>query len=149
MSISSAIPRLRRLPGIFFVTFVVTFVVTTMVSPTPAIPLAPLAGKTSGLNPKLVSRLRSMSVHFGTTVVVTSGCRSRKTNRGVKNSLHLKCLAADVRLNGVSQQRIVAYWRTHGGGGTGTYGCSPAHVDIGPTRTWHWPCRSKKRKGKR
>lgn len=107
-----------------------------------AIPLAPLAGKTSGLNAKLVSRLKGMSVHFGRTVTVTSGCRTRKGNRGVKNSLHLRCMAADVRLKGISQAQIVAYWRK-GGGGTGTYGCSPAHVDVGPTRTWHWPCRKR------
>lgn len=114
--------------------------------PTPAVPLAPLAGKYENLQPKLVKRLRGMAGHFGKTVVVTSGCRTRSTNHGVKNSYHLRCMAADVRVPGVSQGKIVNYWRTSGGGGTGTYGCSPPHVDIGPTRTWHWPCSRKKRK---
>lgn len=113
--------------------------------PGPAIPLAPLAGKTGGLKPELVKRLRGMSAHFSRTVVVTSGCRSPLTNRGVKRSYHLRCMAADVRLAGVSQRAIVAYWRRTGGGGTGTYGCAPAHVDIGPTRSWHWPCKRRRK----
>jgi len=117
----------------------------TVAWPAPAIPLAPLAGKAAGLNPLLVKRLRGMSAHFHKTVVVTSGCRSRRTNRGAKRSLHLQCKAADVRLAGISQHQIVAYWRRTGGGGTGTYGCSPAHVDIGPTRTWHWPCKRRRK----
>lgn len=115
-------------------------------APTEAIPLAPLAGKTNGLHPKLKKRLVSMAGHFGKTVTVTSGCRTRANNRGAKNSYHLRCMAADVRLAGVSSGRIVKYWRANGGGGTGTYGCSPPHVDIGPNRHWHWPCR---KKGKR
>jgi uncharacterized protein YcbK (DUF882 family) len=114
--------------------------------PGEAIPLAPLAGKTSGLHPNLVKRLRAMSGSFGRTIEVTSGCRSRRNNRGVKNSYHLRCMAADVRIKGVGTAKIVNYWRSNGGGGTGTYGCSPPHVDIGPTRSWHWPCRGKRHK---
>jgi uncharacterized protein YcbK (DUF882 family) len=119
-------------------------------SASPAIPLAPLAGKTHGLQPKLVKRLTSMAAHFGRTVVVTSGCRSRSHNlavRGAKRSMHLRCAAADVRLKGVPAAKIVAYWRANGGGGTGTY-CSgsPPHVDIGPSRSWQYGCR---KKGKR
>ena len=115
-----------------------------VVVPSEAIPLAPLAGKTAGLHPTLAKRLRSMSANFGRTITVTSGCRNRRNNRGVKNSYHLRCMAADVRISGVATARIVNYWRANGGGGTGTYGCSPPHVDIGPTRTWHWPCRGKR-----
>jgi len=111
--------------------------------PTEAIPLAPLAGKTNGLHPKLVKRLKTMAAHFGKTVVVTSGCRNRKNNHGAKNSYHLKCMAADVKLAGISQKTVVNYWQTNGGGGTGTYGCSNPHVDVGPTRHWHWPCRKR------
>ncbi len=113
--------------------------------PGEAIPLAPITGKSAGLHPKLVKRLRSMAGNFGKTVIVTSGCRNSRNNRGVKNSYHLRCMAADVRISGVGAGRIVKYWRANGGGGTGTYGCSPPHVDIGPNRHWHWPC---KRKGK-
>lgn len=112
--------------------------------PTPAIPLVPIAGKTAGLNQKLVKRLRTMSGHFGKTILVTSGCRTRKSNRGARNSYHLKCMAADVYMKGVGQRQITSYWKLTGGGGTGTYGCSNAHVDVGPTRTWHWPCRKRK-----
>lgn len=118
--------------------------------PVEAVPLAPLAGKTQHLRPELVKRLRGMAGHFGKTVVVTSGCRTRKTNHGAKNSYHLRCMAADVRMAGVAQGKIIAYWRK-GGGGTGTY-CSgsPPHVDIGPTRTWHWGCAGKgKRHGRK
>jgi uncharacterized protein YcbK (DUF882 family) len=113
--------------------------------PAPAIPLAPFAGHHQNLKPQLVKRLKGMAGHFGKTVVVTSGCRTPATNRGVKDSYHLRCMAADVRLQGVSAKAIVAYWQKTGGGGTGTYGCSPPHVDIGPTRTWHWPCKKKRK----
>lgn len=128
--------------------FLYTTVLAAMLSiatPYEAVPLAPLAGKTSHLQPKLVKRLRGMAGHFGKTILVTSGCRTKGNNRGVKNSYHLRCMAADVYIKGVSQKKIVSYWRNNGGGGTGTYGCSNPHVDIGPTRTWHWPCKRKKR----
>jgi uncharacterized protein YcbK (DUF882 family) len=114
------------------------------VVPGEAIPLAPITGKTAGLHPTLTKRLRSMSANFGRTIEVTSGCRTRSNNHGVKNSYHLRCMAADVRMQGVATAKIVNYWRVNGGGGTGTYGCSPPHVDIGPSRSWYWPCRGRK-----
>lgn len=102
-----------------------------------------LTGPTRGLNPKLVRNLKTMSAHFGKPVKVTShgGCRKRG-NRRAPNSLHKisnGCKAADIRISGISRQKILKYWNKKFGGGKGYYcGKSFVHVDIGPNRSWRW-----------
>ena len=68
----------------------------------------------------------------GKKPVVTSGHRPRSGR-----SQHSHCFAADIRVPGVSEKKIVAAARTAPGiGGIGRYCNGIVHVDIGPKRTW-------------
>lgn len=100
-----------------------------------------VSGKTKGLDGGLMRRLCAMSRSLG-PVQVVSGCRTRRTNRGARNSFHLVrrgCRAADVVIPGISGRTILRHWAKHGGGGRGSYsGRRFVHVDVGPSRTWHW-----------
>ena len=65
--------------------------------------------------------------------VVTSGHRGG----GRRGSQHRTCMAADIRVPGVSVSSIVAAARTAPGiGGIGTYCNGIVHVDVGPKRRW-------------
>lgn len=65
--------------------------------------------------------------------VVTSGHR----HGGRRGSQHRYCMAADIRVPGVSVSRIVAAARVAPGiGGIGTYCNGIVHVDVGPKRRW-------------
>lgn len=65
--------------------------------------------------------------------IVTSGHR----HGGRRGSQHRHCMAADIRVPGVSVSRIVAAARTAPGiGGIGTYCNGIVHVDVGPKRRW-------------
>lgn len=67
--------------------------------------------------------------------IVTSGHRGG----GRRGSQHRSCLAADIRVPGVSVSRIVAAARTAPGiGGIGTYCNGIVHVDVGPKRRWRY-----------
>ena len=100
---------------------------------------------TGGLRPKLRLALAQISAHYGKPVQVTSGCRSSGANRragGRKGSLHLRCMAADIRVAGVSEGALLAYVkRLSVVGGVGTYcGNSIVHIDVGPKRQWGGGC---------
>ncbi len=103
-----------------------------------------------GLSPKLIGMLRDVSRQFGRPVIVSSGCRSKHGNRragGAKRSLHLRCMAADIKVIGVSESNVLrAARRLAGRGGIGTY-ChnSVVHIDVGPRREWHQSCGRKSR----
>jgi Peptidase M15 len=103
-----------------------------------------------GLSPKLVSMLRDVSRQFGRPVIVSSGCRSKHGNRragGARRSFHLRCMAADIKVIGVSESRVLSAARGLAGrGGIGTY-CrnSVVHIDVGPRREWHQNCGRKLR----
>ncbi|MGQ0484511.1 MAG: YcbK family protein [Hyphomicrobiales bacterium] len=107
-----------------------------------------MRGGGKGLNWRLVSLLSAVERHFGKPVTVTSGCRSFRTNRragGARRSFHLRCMAADIRVAGVSEAQVLRYVRKlPGRGGVGTY-CrnSVVHLDIGPHREWHQRCGSR------
>jgi uncharacterized protein YcbK (DUF882 family) len=99
----------------------------------------------SGLRPKLRMALGQISAHYGRPVQVTSGCRSVRSNRmagGRKGSLHLRCMAADIRVAGVGERQLLAYVKRMGiVGGVGTYcGNSIVHIDVGPKRQWGGGC---------
>lgn len=65
--------------------------------------------------------------------IVTSGHR----HGGRRGSQHRNCMAADIRVPGVSTSRIVAAARTAPHiGGIGTYCNGLVHVDVGPKRRW-------------
>jgi len=105
-----------------------------------------------GLHPRLSRLLSMVKRHYGRPVSVTSGCRSHRHNRrigGAKRSMHLRCMAADFRVAGVSKARLRRYvLRLPGVGGVGTYcGRSIIHLDVGPRRSWAHGCRKRRRKG--
>jgi uncharacterized protein YcbK (DUF882 family) len=101
--------------------------------------------KQAGLNWKLKVVLGRISAHYGKPVIITSGCRSRSKNRAVggrKGSYHLRCMAADIRVAGVSEGHLLrTVKRMSAVGGVGTYcGNSIVHVDVGPKRAWSGGC---------
>nr|WP_250807033.1 D-Ala-D-Ala carboxypeptidase family metallohydrolase [Neorhizobium tomejilense] len=69
----------------------------------------------------------------GVRPVLTSGHRSG----GRRGSMHRHCLAADIRVPGVSDAAVIAAARTAPGiGGIGRYCNGIVHVDVGPKRHW-------------
>ncbi len=104
-----------------------------------------------GLSPKLLGMLRDVSRKFGRPVIVSSGCRSNHGNRragGAKRSFHLRCMAADIKVVGVSEAKVLRVAKNlPARGGIGTY-CrnSVIHIDVGPRREWHERCGRKNRR---
>lgn len=101
--------------------------------------------KVNGLNPQLVQLMVRVQVHYGRSLHIISGCRSKKHNRrvgGATRSQHLHCKAVDFQIPGVSKYKLAAYLRQMPGrGGVGTYCKSRfVHLDVGPKRQWHWKC---------
>ena len=85
------------------------------------------------------ARLRGILAHIsaqtGRRLVVTSGAR----HGGRRGSYHRRCMAADIRVPGVSVSRIIAAARSAPGiGGVGTYCNGIVHVDVGPHRRWRY-----------
>jgi hypothetical protein len=84
---------------------------------------------------KLRAVLQHIARQVGRRPLVTSGHRSN----GRRGSYHRKCLAADIRIPGISVKRIVAAARSAPAiGGIGTYCNGIVHVDVGPKRRWHY-----------
>ena len=84
---------------------------------------------------KLRGILSHIARQVGRRPLVTSGHRSA----GRRGSLHRKCLAADIRVPGVSVKRIVAAARSAPAiGGIGTYCNGIVHVDVGAKRRWNY-----------
>lgn len=86
---------------------------------------------------------------YGTKPEISSGYRSVAYNRrigGARGSYHTKCQAADIKVAGVSKYVLAKYLRTIPDiGGVGVYGCRGiVHVDVGPRRNWHRPCRKRR-----
>jgi len=103
-----------------------------------------------GLHPRLSRLLAMVKNHYGRSPVVSSGCRSHRHNRrvgGAKRSMHLRCMAADFKVAGVSKASLRRYVSTlPGRGGVGTYcGRSIVHLDVGPRRSWYHGCRKRSR----
>jgi hypothetical protein len=125
-----------------------------LLSPAQAIERYPDRGR-SGLNGRLLGILSQVDAHFNRRAIVVSGCRSRTHNRrigGARESYHLRCMAADIYIPGVSKGRLWRYLLKHSTrGGLGTYCRSSfVHVDVGPRREWAWGCgRKAKRKARR
>ena len=83
---------------------------------------------------KLKAVLSHIARQVGRRPHVTSGHRSN----GRRGSYHRKCLAADIRIPGISVKRIIAAARSAPAiGGIGTYCNGIVHVDVGPKRRWH------------
>jgi len=58
-----------------------------------------------------------------------------KGNRVVRTSYHLKGMAADIQIKGVSFRRLSEEAKRIEGGGVGLYSRF-VHVDVGPVRYW-------------
>lgn len=103
----------------------------------------------SCLRPSLVGVLKKIEQRYGEPVIITSGYRSREHNQrvhGAKNSLHMYCAAADIKVPGISKWELAKFLRSMPGrGGVGTY-ChtNSVHIDVGPERDWNWRCRRRR-----
>jgi len=73
-------------------------------------------------------------------LIINSGYRSARTNAkegGVRNSLHTKAQALDLRIEGVSAETLSRFGRYLAGGGVGYYPSKGfTHLDRGRIRTW-------------
>jgi len=103
------------------------------------------------LHPRLIRLLATIKRHYGRVPIVSSGCRSHRHNRrvgGARRSMHLRCMAADFRVAGVSKAKLRRYVSSlPGRGGVGTYcGRSIVHLDVGPRRSWYHGCRKRKKR---
>ena len=92
-------------------------------------------------NKNLTYNLCKLSRVYETVNVTPNGsCRVKSST--AKNSYHLYrqgCKAADIWIKGVSGHKILRWWGKNVGGGRGFYRCRRfVHVDVGPSRTWHW-----------
>jgi hypothetical protein len=88
----------------------------------------------SCFRPNLLSLLRRAGKHFGSTVVVTSGARAG----GRRGSYHRRCMAADIKITGVSKHKVAAFFRNlPDAGGVGLY-ChnDVVHIDTAEPRNW-------------
>jgi Peptidase M15 len=123
--------------------FVISIIITTDISQ------ANVSGN-GGLNRKLNGLLYQISRHFNAPVTVVSGCRSYAHNRrigGARESWHLRCMAADIRVQGVGPATVFRYAGSlPGRGGVGSY-CRDSfiHIDVGDRREWHWGCHGERR----
>lgn len=98
--------------------------------------------RTGCFSARLEGILAHIAAKTGHRPLVTSGHRPRAHRRG---SMHRSCRAADIRVPGVSESRILAAARTAPGiGGIGRYCNGIVHVDTGPRRQWAHCGRSKR-----
>lgn len=82
--------------------------------------------------PELRRILAHIATKTGRKPVITSGHRPH-----AGGSQHSHCYAADIRVPGVSEKRVLAAAASAPGiGGIGRYCNGLVHVDIGPKRTW-------------
>lgn len=97
----------------------------------------------------LMGMISQIENRFRQKVVITSGFRSPAHNRrvnGAKASMHMACKAADLHVPGANGLEVARFVRAlPNRGGVGTY-CHTAaiHVDVGTTRDWNWPCRTRR-----
>lgn len=87
------------------------------------------------LAPTLRLAIWDIEGHFGKKVVMNSGYRTPWHNAavgGAESSYHMKCMAADIFIPGVSKDRLIAYVKRVGlVGGLGCYpGRKFIHIDV-------------------
>ncbi|MDD9910288.1 MAG: D-Ala-D-Ala carboxypeptidase family metallohydrolase [Ahrensia sp.] len=99
----------------------------------------------------LLAILTRVERRFKRKPLITSGYRSPRRNRlvrGARRSTHMRCMAADIQVKGVSKWQLAKYLRSlPGRGGVGTY-ChtNSVHIDVGSKRAWHHCRRSRKKR---
>ncbi|WP_417309936.1 YcbK family protein [Devosia sp.] len=97
------------------------------------------------LSPKLRTLIWDFENHFGRKIVMNSGYRDPFHNSkvgGARSSYHMKCMAADFFIPGVSKRKLIAYAaRNSKVGGLGCYpGRNFIHVDVRDRpRGWRKP----------
>ncbi len=95
----------------------------------------------------LIDRLLAVQseVGYDHPILVVSGYRSQKTNdmlrrkirRVAKDSYHIKGMAVDFRIDGVSSRRLRSVTVKQKAGGVGYYPSRGfIHLDTGPVRSW-------------
>ncbi len=90
--------------------------------------------------PELVRLVEDVRIHFNNPTTVNSGCRCPTWNKkegGGVTSQHLKGLAADIAVKGVSPKEVADYLQAKGVGGLGRYR-GFTHVDIRTGRKARW-----------
>ncbi|MDB5540475.1 MAG: hypothetical protein JWQ89_2202 [Devosia sp.] len=99
----------------------------------------------SCMSPRLKSAIASFERHFGRRIVVNSGYRDPIRNiigGGQDSSYHMRCMAVDFFIPGVSKASLVAFaMRNNQVGGLGCYpGRDFIHVDVRDRpRGWNKP----------
>lgn len=99
------------------------------------------------MDPRLIDIMSAAQrlIGFDRPFSVISGFRTKRTNdmlrrksSGVaKKSYHVKGMAADLRMEGVSADLLHRAGKRIGAGGVGLYTKSNfVHLDSGPIRTW-------------
>jgi hypothetical protein len=95
------------------------------------------------LDPAAMDRLQALRTRLGRPLLITSAYRSPEHNRrvgGAKNSMHMRGIAFDVRMENHDPHEFEKAARAVGFTGIGTYPRSGfIHVDTGPARTWGDP----------
>ena len=91
------------------------------------------------IDSKLVTVLQKIRTHFGRAVTITSAYRTPTHNKSVGGSTysqHTFGRAADIKINGVSPEKIAAYAEKllPGTGGIGVYK-SFCHIDVRVTKS--------------
>jgi len=87
------------------------------------------------LNPVLLDALQRLRDYIGYPIYINSGCRCEKHNKvvgGVKNSLHVRGKAADIRVDELSPQELAKSAmeiKEFRDGGIGIY-TNFVHVDV-------------------
>jgi len=84
------------------------------------------------------------NLHPGARITIVSGWRSPQYNTDLRNkgrlaakaSLHQYGMAADIKIQGTSSQRVWNTVKKLGFGGTGYYKGKLVHIDVGPARSW-------------
>lgn len=90
-----------------------------------------------------MNKLQALRDDLGVPMLVTSAYRSPEHNKrvgGAKNSMHLRGIAFDIRMENQNPTAFEAAARRAGFTGFGYYPKSGfMHIDTGPARTWGTP----------
>ena len=92
---------------------------------------------TKPIDPRLIAILSHIYDHFGKRLEIVSGYRNQRR----QTSYHFKGSASDIRIEGVSEKKIVQFASTldMGGMGIGLYPRGHfVHVDVRPPPSYRW-----------
>lgn len=89
---------------------------------------------------RLAKRLQALRDITGRAITITSGYRGPKLNKavdGASSSYHLKGLAADIKIAGMTSKQVQRSLDLLWDGGLG-YGKGFTHLDLGPKRRFNY-----------